>query len=158
VRWEPAWGARDDAYDDLLLHASKGLPESLAAKLGAFDLKGLVPYRPEYLAGWRAEEYAIDLATAWKSGQERIVASQESRCAHDVPGDTQRNLRVANRIHDVRWKHVLLPVWSISYAYGGKNWPVLIHGQSGRVVGEAPLSWAKILLLVLVILAVLAVV
>ncbi|MBK7877443.1 MAG: primosomal protein N' (replication factor Y) - superfamily II helicase [Planctomycetes bacterium] len=153
VRWEPAWGARDDAYDDLLVHASRGLPVGLASKLGTYDLGKLVPYRPEYLAGWRAEEYAVDLATGWTAAQGRIVAAQESRCSGDVPGDTQRNLRVANRISDVRWKHVLLPLWSLTYSHGGKPYPVLIHGQTGRVVGEAPYSWVKILLFVLAVLA-----
>lgn len=158
VRWEPAWGERDDAYDDVLVHASQGVPADLAAELGAFDLSKLVPYRPEYLAGWHAEEYAVDLAGGWEAAQQRIVASQEARCSGDVPGDTQRDLRVRNVIRDVRWKHVLLPVWSLTYAHAGKTWSVLVHGQSGKVVGKAPLSWAKILLLVLAVVAAILVV
>jgi DNA-directed RNA polymerase subunit RPC12/RpoP len=149
VRWEPAWGARDDLYDDLLVHASKGLPEKLAVELGRFDTKALVPYRPEFLAGWRAEEYAIDLEAGWKTAQSRIEAQQSERCAGDVPGDTHRDLRVRNRLSDVGWKHVLLPVWSLAYEFGGRSYAVLVHGQSGKVVGEAPYSWLKILLLVL---------
>jgi predicted RNA-binding Zn-ribbon protein involved in translation (DUF1610 family) len=152
VRWEPAWGARDDVYDDLLVYASKGLPEKLAVELGRFDTRALVPYRPEYLAGWRAEEYAVDLEAGFTTAQERIVATQSQRCSGDVPGDTQRNLRVQNRISDVRWKHVLLPMWSLTYAWGGKPYAVLIHGQTGKVVGDAPYSWVKILFLVLGIL------
>lgn len=153
VRWEPAWGERDDAYDDLLVHASKGLPPELATQLGAFDLSKLVPYRPEYLAGWHAEEYAVDLAGGWTAAEKRIVAAQEARCSRDVPGDTQRALRVRNVIRDVRWKHVLLPIWSLSYTHGGKHYAVLIHGQTGKVVGKAPFSWVKIGLLVLGVLA-----
>jgi hypothetical protein len=60
---------------------------------------------------------------------------------------------VRNHVTDVRWKHVLLPIWSVAYRYGGKTYPVLVHGQTGRVVGRAPLSWAKILLLALVVAA-----
>jgi DNA-directed RNA polymerase subunit RPC12/RpoP len=154
VRWVPAWGQRDDAFDDLLVHASRGLPEELVSELGGFDTKALVPYRPEYLAGWRAEEYQVDLDSAWKLARERMIETQIGRCSGDVPGDTQRNLRVSNRFDDVRWKHVLLPMWSLTYGFGGKRYAVLIHGQNGRVHGDAPLSWVKILLLVLGILAV----
>lgn len=153
VRWEPAWGARDDVYDDLLIHASKGLPEELARKLGAFDTKALVPYRPEYLAGWRAEEYQVDLDEAWETAKGRISETQQRRCSGDVPGDTQRDLRVHNVIADVRWKHILLPVWSLAYVHGGKSYRVLVHGQTGKVQGEAPLSWVKVLLFVLLVLA-----
>lgn len=154
VRWVPAWGERDDRYDDLLVLASRGLPEPLVEKLGGFDTSGLVPYRPEYLAGWRAEEYQLDLTQGWQRARERIVELQRARCAGDVPGDTHRNLVVRNEIGEVTWKHVLLPLWSVQYRFRGKVYTVLVHGQSGRVVGEAPWSWVKISLTLLVLLAV----
>lgn len=152
VRWEPAWGRRHDAYDDLLVHASRGISPDLAAKLGSYDLKALVPYRPEYLAGWNAEEYAVDLDAGWQQALARLVASQEARCSHDVPGDTQRNLRVHNVVSNVRWKLVLLPIWSLTYSFNNKPYAVLIHGQSGHLVGQAPYSFWKIFLLVIAIL------
>ncbi len=150
IRWEPAWGARDDAYDDHLVNAS-GLPRDLIEELGHFDGQGLVPYKPEYLAGWRAEEYQLDLEQGWARAQEAVVESQRSRCAGDVPGDTHRNLRVKNQISAVRWKHLLLPVWSLQYRFRGKTYTVLVHGQTGRVAGKAPVSWVKIALFVLVL-------
>lgn len=148
IRWVPKWGQRDDRYDDLLVHASRGVSEQLATALGGYDTTKLVPYRPEYVAGFLAEEYSVDLDSAWSTGRERIVALQRQRCSGDVPGDTQRHLRVHNEIDDVRWKHVLLPMWSLNYTFGGKTWPVLVHGVSGKVHGKAPLSWVKVLLLI----------
>lgn len=147
VRWVPAWGERDDSYDDLLVHASKGLTRDLAERLGSYDTTQLVPYRPEYLAGWHAEEYQIDLEEGWDTGQEKIEAAQRVLCAQDIPGDTYRNLRVQNHLSDVHWKHVLLPMWSVTYKFAGKTYPVLVHGQNGHVYGKAPLSWVKIGLL-----------
>jgi len=156
VRWVPAWGSRDDHFDDLLIHASQGQPADLVRKLGGFDTRGLVPYEPQYLAGHRAEEYGVDLDEGWERGQEAIADAQRSRCSSDVPGDTQRRLQVQNHISEVRWKHVLLPIWSLQYAHGGKTYTVLVHGMTGKVAGRAPLSWTKILLLVFGILAVIA--
>lgn len=153
IRWVPAWGQRDDVFDDVLVSASRAVSSTLFAKLGAFDLKGLVPYRAEYLAGWQAEEYALDLTGGWAAAQTTIERTQEGRCAGDVPGDTHRFLRVANKISGVRWKHVLVPVWSLTYVWNAKSYSVLIHGQSGRVVGDAPLSFAKIAGAVLGVLA-----
>lgn len=150
IRWVPAWGRRDDAYDDDLVCASQLAPD-LMAKLGGFDTKKLVPYRPEYLAGWRAEEYQLDLEGGWAKSQERVVASQQSRCAGDVPGDTHRNLRVRNTISGVRWKHVLLPLWSLSYRFRGETYTVLVNGQNGCVAGKAPISWVKVALFVLAV-------
>ena len=73
-----------------------------------------------------------------------------------MPGDTHRDLRASHRFDGVRWKHVLLPVWTLSYPHGGKRYVVLVNGQTGRVHGQAPWSWGKILLAVLAVAALLA--
>lgn len=151
TRWRPAWGSRTDHYNDLLVLGSVGQPGKLVRELGEFKLSGLVPYRPAYLAGWRAEEYSVDLETAWTHGQRDIAERQKQRCAGDVPGDTYRDLRVQNQVSDVRWKHILLPIWSAQYRFRGEVYTVLVHGQTGKVVGKAPYSWVKILLLVAVL-------
>jgi DNA-directed RNA polymerase subunit RPC12/RpoP len=157
VRWVPAWGARDDSFDDILIHASRGMSPALLQRLGAFDLGQLVPYRPEYLAGWRAEEYQVDLEGGWQAASGIVESTQQRRCAGDVPGDTHRFLRVRNTIRDVRWKHVLLPVWSLQYRFKQRTYTVLVHGQTGRIAGKAPVSWARILLLAALVLGLVAV-
>jgi DNA-directed RNA polymerase subunit RPC12/RpoP len=158
TRWEPAWGSRHDVYDDLLVCASKGLPEKLADKLSTFDTRALQPYDPAFLAGWKAEEYALDLNGAWKRAVTSMEATQESRCSGDVPGDTHRFLYVTNRFSDETFKHVLLPVWLSAFRYGDKAFRFLVNGQTGEVVGRAPWSVIKIVLFIasLVAAAVLA--
>jgi DNA-directed RNA polymerase subunit RPC12/RpoP len=154
TRWEPASGGRDDYYGDVLVCAGKGLPEALAAKFVSFDVAKLVPYRPEFLAGWRAESYALDLMPGWEVGQGIIARSQEQRCAKDVGGDTSRALSVSNQYAQTAFKHVLLPVWIAAYRYRGKVFRFLVNGQTGEIVGDAPLSVAKIALFVLFIAAI----
>ena len=149
VRWWPSWGQRDDLHDDVLVIASGGIDAELASALGEFSTEGLVPYAPSFLAGWRAEEYQIDLDQGWQRGRKLIRDLQKSRCAADVPGDTHRSLRVRNTFRDVRWKHILLPMWSVTYDFRGKSYAVLINGQSGRIAGRAPYSWLKITLAVI---------
>ena len=153
VRWVPAAGERADDFDDLPVLASKGIDEALADRLGEYDRSALVPYRPDYLAGWAAEEYQVTLADGWERGRDKAAAVQEGRCAGDVPGDTHRFLCVRNRFSGVRWKHVLLPMWSLTFEWRGARYPVLVHGQTGRVVGRAPWSWVKIAALALLLAA-----
>jgi DNA-directed RNA polymerase subunit RPC12/RpoP len=129
VRWVPAWGSRDDTYDDILINASRGVHAGLLGRL-------------------------VDLDTGWETAKGIVTETQMRRCAGDVPGDTQRNLRVKNTLSDARWKHILLPLWTLQYRFGQKTYTVLIHGQTGRLVGQAPVSWVKILLLVLAIIVV----
>lgn len=158
TRWEPASGFRRDHFDDVLVCGSKGLPESLVDRFSTFDTRHLVHYQPGYLAGWRAESYAIDLPQAWPMAQRKIERQQESRCRGDVGGDEVRSLNVYNRYSSETFKHVLLPVYVAAYRYQDKPYRFLVNGQTGEVVGESPLSWVKITLLVLFILAVIAVI
>jgi DNA-directed RNA polymerase subunit RPC12/RpoP len=149
TRWKPARGRRKDHFDDVLVCASRGVKEDLAAKLCTFDTKQLVPYSPGYLYGWRAEAYAVDLPGAWAKGQEAIRAQQEQKCAGDIGGDTHRNLEVQNTFRKETFKHVLLPLFVLAYRYNGRPYQVLVNGQTGEVVGKAPLSVWKVMALVI---------
>ncbi len=157
TRWERAWGQRHDHYHDVLVCASRGLPENLARGLQTFDVAQLVPYSPGYLAGWRAEEYAIDLQAGFGGAQQIMERSQAARCAADVPGDTRRNLRTAHTFSSVKFKHVLLPLWIAAYRYHGLVYRFLVNGQNvetGEVVGKAPWSWMKLTLLLVGLVAI----
>lgn len=153
VRWQPAWGSRGDVYDDLLVCGSKGLPPELTERLEPFDTEHLKPYDPGYLAGWKAEEYNVELDAAWRTAVARMEQNQRRRCSADVPGDTQRDLHVSNRFSHEKFKHVLLPIWISVYRYRGKPFRFLVNGQTGEVIGHAPWSWLKITLLVLLLTA-----
>lgn len=158
TRWESAWGRRDDDYDDELVCASKGLPPELVEKFTTFNTKLLVPYSPQYLAGWRAEAYAVDLQNAHNIGRGKMSKQQEARCARDVPGDTHRALVVNNRFSRETFKHVLLPVWIAAYRYNDKPYRFLVNGQTGEVAGEAPYSFWKIFFFTLFCIAVVSVI
>jgi hypothetical protein len=149
TRWESAWGDRSDDYDDVLVCASVGLPQDLADSLRSFDTGALVPYTPGFLAGWLAEEYAVDVREGFSHAQQKIDAEQESRCAGDVPGDTHRALQVNSTYSGLTFKHVLLPIWIAAYRYRGEIYRFLVNGQTGEVQGKAPYSWIKITLAVL---------
>ncbi len=151
TRWEPAYGWRQDHYDDVLVCGSRGIPEKLVDRFSSFNTNALVAYSPSYLAGWRAESYAVDLPAAWTKAQVKVEKSQISRCSGDVGGDTQRGLSVSNQYSSETFKHVLLPVYVAAYRYQDKPYRFLVNGQTGEVVGESPLSFWKIFFLILVI-------
>ncbi len=132
----------------------QGLPQNLVSKFQTFDTKQLTPYQPQFLAGWRAESYAIDLMPAYNSAQESMANTQRGRCSGDVPGDTQRNLNVQNQFSYVTFKHVLLPIWIAAYRYNDKPYQFLVNGQTGEVVGHAPWSFWKIFFAILAVVAV----
>ena len=121
-----------------------------------FDTKALVPYKPEFLAGWGAEAYTVDLKEGWKLGQGIMQQQVNGACAAQVPGDTHRNLKVNTAFSKMTYKHVLFPVWIASYRFSDKVYHFLVNGQTGEVRGQAPISWIRVILVIIVILIVLA--
>jgi DNA-directed RNA polymerase subunit M/transcription elongation factor TFIIS len=155
TRWEPSSGEHECFYKDVLVCASRGLPPDFAKRLEPCNtVDHLQPYQAEYLSGWGAEEYAVQPQEAWQRGQVDMQHREYMACDQQVPGDRHSNLNVATRLDQVTWKHCLLPVWIAAYRYNGKTYRFLVNGESGKASGEAPLSWVKITLLVLAIVAI----
>jgi len=144
VRWSPARGRVARFFDDVLVLASRSLPESFARALPPWDLAALEPYSPEYLAGFRAEAYTIDLAEAFTDARAQMDRTIERDVRFDIGGDRQRVHRIETQVSDVTFKHVLLPVWVAAYRYRGESYRFLVNGQTGRVQGERPYSAWKI--------------
>jgi hypothetical protein len=155
VRWEPVSGRLAEDFDDVLIYASRGLPRELCQAIEPFPTKELVPYDGRYLAGFGAEEYAVDAKEGWQLAQTRMHEALMRSCAERVPGDTQRNLQVRASYSDARFKHVLLPIWVAAYRYGADSYRFLVNGRTGEVQGTAPWSWVKITLAVLAALVLL---
>ncbi len=154
VRWEPAAGQRNDFYDDVLVCASKGVDEGMLEGTYPYRLPDAQPYHSEYLSGWAAEEYVLVLKDGWDVARRRVNEEEIRRCSKDVPGDTQRDLRVWTQHGDVTWKHLLLPLWIASYRWRSKTYRFMVNGQTGRVSGSAPVSWVKVGIAVLLAAAV----
>lgn len=145
IRWESASGNIQHSFDDLLVAASRGVHPKLLAGLEPFPtVTDMLPYDAGYLSGWVVEQYQIDLVQAAKNSRERMESTLRSVCSRHVPGDTHRGLRITPKYSAQTFKHVLLPVWLLSYTYGGKNYQVAVNGATGKISGEYPLSWIKI--------------
>ena len=147
VRWEHASGETENFFDDLLVPASRGVHASLLESISPFPTTdALVPYDPGYLTGWVVEQYQINLEAAANASHGSMEETMTSLCSRQVPGDTQRGLRVATQYSGQTFKHVLLPVWLLTYNYGSKSYQVAVNGVTGKIDGEYPLSWIKVMI------------
>jgi len=144
VRWNPASGRVARFFDDVLVLASRSLPKRFTDALQPWDLSALVPYAPEFLAGFRAEGYQVPLEDGFTEARGHMDAIIERDVRFDIGGDRQRVHDIQTRISDVTFKHILLPVWLAAYKYNGKTYRFVVNGQTGRVQGERPWSAIKI--------------
>lgn len=155
VRWTRASGELSHVFDDDLVAASKGVNPAYLRGAEPFPTETLIPYDPGYLAGWTVERYQIDLVHAAAQSRKQMESALRAMCGRQVPGDTQRNLQVRSTFSDQRFKHILVPVWLLTYTFRGKTYQVVANGVTGKIAGGRPWSWVKIALAVVAGLVVL---
>ncbi|MDJ0822378.1 MAG: TFIIB-type zinc finger domain-containing protein [Paracoccaceae bacterium] len=150
IRWRPASGRVARFFDDVLVLASKSLPKRFTDALEPWDLSAMEPYRPEFLAGFRAEGYQVDLDAGYDEARIKMDRIIERDIKFDIGGDRQRIHHVDTQVSDVTFKHVLLPVWLAAYKYRGETYRFVVNGRTGQVQGERPWSVWKITFAILI--------
>ncbi|MES2674499.1 MAG: hypothetical protein V4660_09670 [Pseudomonadota bacterium] len=146
TRWSPAQGRVECNFDDILVPATKSLPTAKLNALEPWGLPDLVDYKDEYLTGYVAETYQVELKSGYETA--KIIMENRIRGAveQDIGGDTQTILSLDIQHSRATFKHILLPVWVSAYRYRNKLYQIIVNARTGDVQGERPWSWVKITL------------
>ena len=158
TRWYPCSGTVWVDFDDVLVLASTSLPKKYAVRLEPWDLDNLEPYSHEYLSGFTAEAYHVDLGEGFDEAKDIMADGIRREIKRDIGGDHQRIHSVRSRYDNVTFKHILLPIWMSAYRYQGKVYRFLVNARSGEVQGERPWSWVKIAFAVLTALIIIGII
>ena len=150
INWNNARGRVQRFFDDVLVLASTSLPKKFTDALEPWDLSALEPYSPEYLAGFRAEGYSVELKDGFAEARAYMDRVIERDVKFDIGGDRQRIHQLETKLGDLTFKHILLPVWLAAYKYRGKTYRFVVNGRTGQVQGERPYSAIKIAIAVIV--------
>ena len=144
VRWEPASGRIAHLFDDEPVSGSRGIDTGLLKGIEPFPTKELVPYDTAYLAGYIVEHYQVVLVDAARQAREEMNAELMQLCSREVPGNTQRSLEIFPAYSGETFKHILVPVWLLTYTYGRRVFQVVANGYTGTIAGQYPKSPWKI--------------
>lgn len=150
-KWAPHSGEATFTWRSVVVSASRGLAGKETVKL-----------TPRYLIdGARPVAGAADIAgaretfdTQRSAARAKIVSAIESIAEEEltrghIPGSRFRNVHAAVLLQRLTTRRYLLPAWVLAYRYKGSLYRSVVHGQDPTLVlGEAPVSWGKILLLV----------
>lgn len=146
TRWYPASGAFQRFFDDVLVVASRGLPEKFLLALEPWPLARLSPFNHEMLAGCLARTYEVELPAGFHRARQLIDAAIEREVRERIGGDEQRVHAIRTRYEAITFKQLLLPTWLLTYRYKDKPYRVMVNATTGEVQGERPYSWVKITL------------
>ncbi len=151
IAWSSVSGEVQHFFDDVLVCASKSVPQDLIDDVEPWEIAKLDGFLPEYLSGFRTERYAVGLKEGFQIAKSLIEPTIDRLVRQDIGGDHQRVHEQKTKHSAITFKHLLLPLWIAVYRYQDRTFQILVNGRSGKVTGKRPWSAWKIVRLVLLI-------
>jgi LSD1 subclass zinc finger protein len=154
TQWTPCSGRVNNSFDDVLVLASKNLPQKDIDSLEPWDLKTNEPFNDAYLSGIITEKYQVTLKDGFTIGKGKMDNVMRGIIQRDIGGDEQRILSMYPQYSKVTFKLLLLPLYISAYKFKNKVYNVYVNGRTGKMKGQRPIAWGKVALLVISIIAV----
>ncbi len=147
VSWKDVNGGFKLKVDDASTSGSKKYSKVLSP-IDDYDFNELVAYNPSLIAGFHSEKYSIDAHDALKNVKKKLQYNFEMEVRKDIGGNEQKITSMNIDYLNVKYRHTLLPVWVSSYSFKNKVYEFAVNGQTGKVVGKAPISIVKTIMLI----------
>lgn len=136
----------DIDFSRIPVDASVGMPDDIMDLLEPYGYDQLTDFKPEYLSGFNGEKYNMTSDLVESRARSKMQADSEQLLNATIAGySSVRQTQKEINAQGVEASYGLLPVWRYQYRYQGKNYPFYINGQTGKIVGKAPLSKKKVL-------------
>lgn len=157
--WYLVRGEHEQFFDDELICATTNHNQSMIRGVEPFNTADNKVYKPEYVAGFAAERYAVGIKDAWQMAKQsikfKLYGSIQKRIMSENHADRVRNLQINSTFSKLTYKYLLLPVWISSYKYKEKIYQFMVNGQTGKVSGKTPISIPKVVITIVAIIFIL---
>lgn len=135
----------DIDFRKIPVDASVKMPDGIMDLLEPFSYSKLEPFKPEYMSGFMGEKYnmtsdLVEFRAKEKMQEDASQLLKESYAGYSTVRTQHNTITEKNKV--VRYG--LLPVWKYIYTYKNQEYPFYVNGQTGKIVGSAPISTAKV--------------
>ena len=143
---------------DILVTASRGIPNDEIEGIEPFDLRALHRYEPALVSGWISEEPSRTHQECQALARLESTARIGQLLRRFMPGDGTSRLHHETKLRDEAVDLTLVPIWVFAIRYDEEKPPlrILVNGQTGKVFGKIPISWAKIALIAAAVVTLIA--
>ncbi len=121
------------------------MDDDMMDALEPFDYSTMTDFQYSYLSGYFAERYDVDKEASWARAETRINAAARTlaeQTMHGFMSHQVTNFRTA--VYDKQTHYAMLPVWLLSTQYKGQNYLLAMNGQTGKMVGNLPMSYGQL--------------
>ena len=132
------------AFEKVPVDASGKMPDDHMDSIEPYDYGELKPFSTAYLPGFLADRFDISVDESRARADERCANTLDAALQSTVNG-YQTCVRMGGSTNLRRGKvhYALLPVWMLNTKWNGKDYLFAMNGQTGKLVGDLPMSWSK---------------
>ncbi len=125
--------------------ASVKMPDGHMDSLEPFDYGELKPFSTAYLPGFYADKYGVSIEESAPRADSRAKNTALETMQADAAVGYHSCVPLRQNVSLRRGKvhYALLPVWMLSTKYEGKDHLFAMNGQTGKLVGDLPVSWGR---------------
>ena len=133
-------------FEKIPVDASSKMPDDYMDSIEPYDYSDLKPFSTAYLPGFLADKYDVSVEDSRERADKRCVGSLICALKGTVSGYTTCN-ETSRDIHLKRGKvhYALLPVWLLNTKWEGKDFLFAMNGQTGKLVGNLPVSTKRVI-------------
>lgn len=134
-------------FDCIPVDASLKMDNDLMDSLEPFDLSEMVDFNDAYLAGFISDRFDSDPDNELPRANSRMINSANDLFAANETQYSSVSIKDnAMKITKAGVKYVFLPVYLLHYTYKGKKYRFAVNGQTGKIIGDIPISKTKVFL------------
>jgi DNA-directed RNA polymerase subunit RPC12/RpoP len=123
---------------------SRKMPDELMDSIEPFDYSDLKPFSTAYMPGFLADIYDVDDRESYERVKSRGTHTAEQLMDQTVSGySSVVQVRRQVQMKRERTAYALLPVWMLSTQWNGANFIFAMNGQSGKFIGDLPVSMKR---------------
>ncbi|ASS76586.1 hypothetical protein CIG75_17530 [Tumebacillus algifaecis] len=131
-------------FERIPVDGSEKMDDAYMEALEPYNYEEAVDFATAYLSGYLADKYDVDAESSKPRANQRIKDSTEKKFAETVSGYAVVTPRsTAIDLTDGKIRYALLPVWMLNTKFGGKTYTFAMNGQTGKFIGELPISKGK---------------
>lgn len=133
------------SFEKIPVDASTKMPDDLMDSIEPFDYKEMRPFAMEYMPGFLANKYDVAKEESRKRADDRARQSFRSALRNSVKNYNNVTVKSqSEEIHPEKAEYGMLPVWLLSTNFEDKNYLFAMNGQSGKMIGDLPVSKFKL--------------
>ena len=131
-------------FEKVPVDASSKMPDDHMDSIEPYDYKGLKSFSTAYLPGFLADKYDVSVEESRERADQRCEGTLDAALRSSVKGyDTCTRLTGSTDLARGKVHYALMPVWMLNTKWQGKDFLFAMNGQTGKLVGDLPVSWGK---------------